>query len=78
MVEFKKKFSDTNAKLKEKLFALHEIQTKLDEVKKEVQREHQAERQKLLEEKTKEVEEKLKTKRRLTTEDLIILQGRNL
>jgi len=67
-IESKNKFSDINQQLKDKLKDAKEININDQMVK------HKAEA-KVLEEKTKEVEEKLKKKKKLTTEDLLVFQN---
>ncbi len=67
-IESKNKFSDINSQLKDKLKAAKGM--KIEEDMKVRKKEAKA-----LEEKTKEVEEKLKKKKKLTTEDLLVFQG---
>ncbi|MBT3416625.1 hypothetical protein HON86_02450 [Candidatus Woesearchaeota archaeon] len=67
-IDSKNKFSEINSQLKGKLKNTKGMRTESDF-------KYKKENAKLLEEKTKEVEEKLKKKKKLTTEDLLIFQG---
>jgi len=69
-IDSKNKFSKINSQLKEKLKNAKGMKIEQDfQIKKRDTN--------LLEEKTKEVEEKLKKKKKLTNEDLLIFQGSN-
>ena len=67
-IDSKNKFSAINSKLKGKLKDAKGMRIESDF-------KYKKDNAKLLEEKTKEVEEKLKKKKKLTTEDLLIFQG---
>jgi len=67
-IESKNKFSGINQQLKDKLKDVKKIN-----VDKNVR--YRQEENKLLEQKTREVEEKLKKKKKLTTEDLLVFQN---
>ena len=67
-IDSKNKFSGINKQLKEKLKDAKSINLK-ETIKVENKQ------AKVLEQKTKEVEEKLKKKKKLTTEDLLVFQG---
>ena len=67
-IDSKNKFSGINKQLKEKLKDAKDINLK-ETIKVENKQ------AKVLEQKTKEVEEKLKKKKKLTTEDLLVFQG---
>ena len=73
-IEFKRKFSNINSELKAKIMALKDLQVKIDGFKKEKKQQKESEIKKILEEKTKQVEEKLRLKKKLTTEDLLVFQ----
>jgi uncharacterized coiled-coil DUF342 family protein len=67
-IESKEKFSKVNEQLKDKLKQAKDLGAALyQKNKKDTER--------MLDEKSKEVEEKLKSKKKLTTEDLMILQA---
>ncbi|MBI2667771.1 hypothetical protein HYX17_03290 [Candidatus Woesearchaeota archaeon] len=66
-INFKKEFSTMNNIIKEKILELNVIQNKLDDDRKE-------EKVKIYERQKSIVEEKLKSKKKLTTEDLIVFQ----
>lgn len=72
--DHKKEFTNLNNELKDKLKSMQEIKTKLDENKVELSAETHKKQQKTLKQKTKEVEEKISKKKKLTTEDLLIMQ----
>jgi len=67
-IDSKNKFSTINSKLKGKLKDAKGMRIESDF-------KYKKDNAKLLEEKTKEVEEKLKKKKKLTTEDLLVFQG---
>ncbi|MBS3172487.1 hypothetical protein J4438_02830 [Candidatus Woesearchaeota archaeon] len=67
-IESKNKFSEINQQLKNKLRDVKEVN-----VDREIK--HNKEETKILEQKTREVEEKLKKKKKLTTEDLLVFQN---
>ncbi|MBS3163216.1 hypothetical protein J4427_00825 [Candidatus Woesearchaeota archaeon] len=74
-IEYKKEFLKVNDLLKNLLKQSNEVSTKLNEVKhKEAQRKEESIRQ-IIRQKTQNVLEKFKKKKKLTTEDIIILQG---
>ena len=66
-INFKKEFSTINNIIKEKILELNVIQNKLDDDRKE-------EKVKIYERQKSIVEEKLRSKKKLTTEDLIVFQ----
>ena len=69
--ELKKTFTDLNNELKDKLRSIRDIQKKTKTNKKAKEKEQQKE---LIAEKAKDVEEKISKKKKLTTEDILILQ----
>lgn len=74
-LEEKKTFSEVNAKLKNHLGIAHEEQ-KIERKERQVARKKKDEQdQQTLKERAQEVEEKVKKKQKLTTEDLLALQG---
>lgn len=74
-VEEKKAYSEVNEKLKLKLEELGKLRAELDKYKVEAADERKERVNKTLAEKRREVEEKIRKGEKLTTEDLIILQG---
>lgn len=72
--EEKKKFSVLNNELKEKLKSLQELKKKLEKNQIELAEEKTKKDKMTLREKTKEVEEKISKKKKLTTEDLLVMQ----
>jgi phosphoserine phosphatase len=74
-IEKKKEFTEVNTKLKEKLEEIANLNLKLGERKKEKKKEKESKNRTKLDDLKKQVEEKLKKGGKLTTEDLIILQG---
>ncbi|MCD4666238.1 hypothetical protein K8R47_00315, partial [archaeon] len=75
-LDLKNQFTGLNDQLKDKLKESGEIRKKEEKEIKFVKEKKKKKEEKDLESKTKEVEEKLKTKKKLTTEDLIVLQGK--
>ncbi|HLD15427.1 MAG TPA: hypothetical protein VJB94_02510 [Candidatus Nanoarchaeia archaeon] len=76
-IEFKKLANPLSAEIRAKLSKIDEIRASLGEAAREkfkVKKENEA---RLLKDKAKSVEEKLKSKKKLTTEDLIAFQGSN-
>lgn len=69
-IESKEKFAKVNEQLKEKLGSARELGE-------EIVLRGKRDTDKILREKTRQVEEKLKNKKKLTTEDLMIFQGTN-
>ncbi len=75
-IDYKNKYSKANEELKKRLDTLDMLNRVLNK-NKEVKKIHETERnKKILKEKTRIVEEKLKNKKRLTTEDLLVMQGK--
>lgn len=74
-VEFKKQFKGVNAILKEEFKQLNEISEKLGTDKDEARKIKKANVKRTLEEKKKAVDEKLKTGKKLTTEDILAFQS---
>ncbi|MBD3209239.1 hypothetical protein GF367_02365 [Candidatus Woesearchaeota archaeon] len=72
--EYKTKFKDVNAELKPKLKELQAIKEELDSHNVALREEKQQREQKTLKEKAAEVEEKVKQRKKLTTEDLLVMQ----
>lgn len=71
----KKEFTEVNAKLKDELKELNSIYEKLDMNKEELKGMKKERQRKTLDEKRKEVGEKLKLGKKLTTEDLLAFQS---
>jgi phosphoserine phosphatase len=76
-IEAKNKFIEVNDKLKAKLMEMNEIRGQIGEVKEEEKKEQQTDNRKRLSDLQRAVEEKMKKGGKLTTEDLIIMQGRD-
>ena len=76
-IEQKTKFNEINEKLKEKLSELNKLDQETKEIRKERESTRKETIEKKLETKEKEVEEKIKHKRKLTTEDLLVFQGKD-
>jgi len=74
-LEHKKVFAEINAKLKMKQGVIDDARDVQREEKAKARRKKQDEETKTLKERAKEVEEKVKKKQKLTTEDLLALQG---
>ncbi len=74
-IELKKEFGVVNSQLKQKLVELNDAQSQVTGIKEEKQKERRSKERQILKEKAKDVEEKLKKRKKLTTEDLIVFQG---
>ncbi len=74
-LEEKKTYQDAVAKLKAKIEELNQIREKLDMHGQEVKEDRKEKQNKSLKEKQNEVLEKMRKGEKLTTEDLIIMQG---
>lgn len=77
-IEHKNQYSEINQELNIKLENLEMLRAVFAKDKEARKIERNEKDRKLIEEKTKQVEHKLKTKRRLTTEDLLVLQGKEI
>lgn len=75
-IDYKKKFDQINQRLKDKLNSASNVKRVEGEKKKKHEFIKQEKEQRIIDEKVKVVEEKLKKTRKLTTEDLIALQGK--
>lgn len=73
-LEFKKEFTELNAKLKDKFKT---IKTETVKAKSDKKAAVKRQNDKVIEEKAKDVEEKISKKKKLTTEDLLIMQRTN-
>lgn len=73
-VEFKKEFTEQNNLLKEKLNSIGELSKQLGKDVTELKQVEEQKKKQTLSSMKREVEEKLKTKKKLTTEDLLIMQ----
>ena len=69
-------FEEKHTHLQEKLAQLRALQTQLDEEEALHQKTHEERMAQILAERMRTVEEKFRQKKKLTTEDLIILQGK--
>lgn len=72
--EYKEKFNELNAQLKEKIKLINANNHSQDSSRRKKKEKKDAEMKKNLAEKEKSVEEKIKTGKKLTTEDLLIFQ----
>jgi len=75
IIEKKQGMEEVNNKLEEKLKLLTEVNAKLQVEKKETRQEKEAQKRKLLGDKIKDAEEKFRRGEKLTTEDILAMQG---
>jgi len=75
ITEKKKEMEEVNSKLEEKLKLLTDVNAKLQVEKKETRQEKEAQKRKLLGDKIKDAEEKFRRGEKLTTEDILAMQG---
>jgi uncharacterized coiled-coil DUF342 family protein len=75
IIEKKKEMEETSKKLEEKLKLLAETSDKLQVEKKETRQEKEAQTKKLLSDRIKDAEEKFRRGEKLTTEDILAMQG---
>lgn len=73
--EFKDKFTEVNEELKAKLPELNEIRDKLDTHSREMKKQKKDKVKKTLKDKEERVEEKIRKREKLTTEDLLVFQA---
>ena len=71
---FKKKFNDANNNLKEKLSEMNSIREKINKFKLEEDEKRKLKETTLIKSKEQEVEEKIKTGKKLTTDDFLMFQ----
>ncbi len=77
-IDYKNKYAKHNVDLKKNIDTLEMLNRVLNK-NKEVKKLKELEKnRKIINEKTKLVEEKIKNKKKLTTEDLLVLQGKNI
>ena len=74
-IEYKKEFLGVNSRLKDNLAKSSIVQTSLNRIKEAEHRSREESIRQIIMEKTQHVLDKFKKKKKLTTEDLIILQG---
>ena len=74
-IDMKNKFNEINGKFKEKAKQLNEIKKTVTDRKTENQHGRERRDRAIIKQKQEEVEKKMKTKMRLTTEDIIVMQG---
>lgn len=72
--EFKKDFNETNAKLKEKLREMNDARGNLDKISSERKEKKRIEEESFLKSKEEEVNNKIKRREKITTEDLLVFQ----
>lgn len=77
-LDFKKQFTKLNKNLKEKLKELGGLQKEINYDKNKKEQEEVVKTKKQIEDKIRLVEEKLKTKKKLDTDDIIVLQDTGL
>ena len=77
-IELKSKFNEINEKLKEKLLGVNQVKEKVDKYQLERQEEEKSEEEKILRDKGRLVEEKIKKGQKLTTEDLLAIQSMDI
>jgi len=73
-VEFKKVFSEKNRVLKEKLESMGKIRTEINKFQLEEDEKRKLEEAMLIKSKEQEIEEKIKSGRKLTTDDFLVFQ----
>ncbi len=73
-IDAKKKFTIINQELKTELIAINELQDKIGEAKEEHVSKHRNEERDKLKEMGQTVQEKLRSGKKLTTEDLLVMQ----
>ncbi len=76
-LDMQKEFSEANASLQQRLLDFSKAKGELNDELKKVSEQRRMSTQRLLEEKEKEVNEKLKSGKKLTTKDLLIFQNKN-
>jgi len=72
--EFKKKFNGVNEQLKEKLKEMNHVKEQLDKISTEKKEKIRLEQELFLKSKEDAVNEKIKRREKLTTEDLLVFQ----
>ncbi len=73
-LKYKKDFTELNEKLKDELSKMSLLNTKVNSDRKQQKQIEEKKNKELIETKEKNVEEKIKKRKKLTTEDLLILQ----
>ena len=74
-IKLKNEFNEVNARLKNKLNISRGIKNKLNEINRREFEERKKKERLILEEKARIVEDKLKTRKKLTTQDILAFQG---
>ena len=77
-IELKQKFNDANNYLREKLNEMNDIYKKLGHEREEKEEKQTQSRRKTLKQKEMEVNEKIRKGEKLTTDDILVLQGAEL
>ena len=72
--ELKKKFNEANSELKEKLRGMNDVKNYLDKISSDKREKRRQEIDSILKSKEEEVNEKIRKKQKLTTEDLLVFQ----
>ena len=72
--ELKKKFNEANSQLKEKLKVMNSLKSSLDKISSEKREKRREEQESFLKSKEEEVNQKIKRREKLTTEDLLVFQ----
>ncbi len=73
-LDFKKKFNTINNGLKEKLIQMNTVRNKINQFKLEEEEKRRLKERMLIKAKEHEIEEKIKTGKKLTTEDFLVFQ----
>jgi len=76
-LELKGEFTKLSGELQDKSKSVYENRQKVDASNRETSRKKHQEEQEVMREKTKEVEEKISKRKKLTTEDLLVMQRGN-
>ena len=72
--EFRKKFHEVNSQLKERLKLMSEVKSHLDRISSDKKERRRQEEESFLKSKEEAVNEKIKKRQKLTTEDLLVFQ----
>ena len=72
--EFKKQFHEVNSQLKEKLKSMNDVKSRLDRIHSDRREKRRQEEESFLKSKGDAVNEKIKRREKLTTEDLLVFQ----
>ena len=73
-MELKNQFTEINGELKNRLVAIGESKDEMDELRVQSRKDRKQRENRLIEEKERQVSEKIKTGKKLTTDDLLVFQ----